>query len=284
MNKTSAEYAVTQESCGFTLRFKKRSGDLARYFSDFTVPEPITEAVLKQLISQANSKAGGTVTVGASEIDNTDITLSVAADSSALEPFIDAFLDALEAFYEAHEAHVTRMFGSFIYLERTDGELRAVRATPVPIRYCPLMKQLLKDVGGETAAKLLSSVEAGDNETQTEKMCSLINEVVIKGGYFDTARALNSCEANVLFGASETMSTAFRSGLLDAAVIVSNNLGTIITIQNTVIHPLTRRMKTGSDCTDASVSSSEAWTRHAHLGRMRTSLTVRLQAPERSGR
>ena len=60
-------------------------------------------------------------------------------------------------------------------------------------------------------------------------MCELIDEVVIKGGYFDTSRPLNSCEVNVLFGASETMSSAFEAGLIDAAVIVSNNLGTIIT-------------------------------------------------------
>jgi putative methanogenesis marker protein 8 len=60
-------------------------------------------------------------------------------------------------------------------------------------------------------------------------MCKLVNEVVIKGGYFDTNRPLNSCEVNVLFGASETMTSAFEANLIDAAVIVSNNLGTIIT-------------------------------------------------------
>lgn len=73
-------------------------------------------------------------------------------------------------------------------------------------------------------------------------MCSLINEVVIRGGYFDTSRPLNSCEANVLFGASEMMSTAFRSGILDAAVIVSNNLGTIITTDDRNTQGAVQRM------------------------------------------
>jgi hypothetical protein len=67
-------------------------------------------------------------------------------DYSILEDFTEAFLIEVEKFYEEHEAHVTRMFGSFIYLQRINGDLRAVKATPVPIKYCPLMTQLLTEV------------------------------------------------------------------------------------------------------------------------------------------
>ena len=73
-------------------------------------------------------------------------------------------------------------------------------------------------------------------------MCNLINNIVIKGGYFDTSRPLNSCEANVLFGASETIASAFKNDMLDAAVIVSNNLGTIITTNNTNTQGAVKRM------------------------------------------
>ena len=121
------------------------------------------------------------------------------------------------------------MFGSYVLLQRINGELKAVLSTEVPISYCPLMYKLLKEVGGENADLLLAALKNGDAEAQKEAMLNLINEVVIKGGYFDTSRPLNSCEANVLFGASETLSSAFQNGLIDAAVIVSNNLGTIIT-------------------------------------------------------
>ena len=91
------------------------------------------------------------------------------------------------------------------------------------------MKKLLEEVGGDNAKKLIECLGKSDLRKQTKEMCNLINEVVIESGYFDTNRPLNSCEANVLFGASETMSSAFKTGLIDAAVIVSNNLGTIIT-------------------------------------------------------
>ena len=92
------------------------------------------------------------------------------------------------------------------------------------------------------ASELLLSLDQTDKEFQTQKMCELINKVVIDGGYFDTSRPLNSCEANVLFGASETMSSAFKNGLIDAAVIVSNNLGTIITTNETNTQGAVKRM------------------------------------------
>lgn len=81
-----------------------------------------------------------------------------------------------------------------------------------------------------------------DKQAQKEALLDLINEVVIKGGYFDTNRPLNSCEANVLFGASETMASAFNSGMIVASVIVSNNLGTIITTNSSNTQGAVKRM------------------------------------------
>lgn len=138
-------------------------------------------------------------------------------------------LNYIREYYDKNSVHITRMFGSYIILKKISGQLTAIKATPIPIKYCPLMIKLLREVGGDIADNLIASLNTQDETIQTKMMCQLINEVVIKGGYFDTNRPLNSCEANVLFGASETMSSAFKSGLIDAAVIVSNNLGTIIT-------------------------------------------------------
>lgn len=143
--------------------------------------------------------------------------------------FIRNLNDSVREYLSAREMHITRMFGSYIIIRRENGELKAVKATPIPIKYCPLMIKLLKEVGGEVAEKLIASLSDTNEEEQTKMMCELINEVVIKGGYFDTNRPLNSCEANVTFGASETIFSAFSNNLIDAAVIVSNNLGTIIT-------------------------------------------------------
>ncbi|MDE5888713.1 MAG: DUF2099 family protein, partial [Bacilli bacterium] len=145
-------------------------------------------------------------------------------------------------YYELKEMHITRMFGSYVILQRINGELKAVEATPVPIKYCPLMVKLLKEVGGDDSEEFIKAIRTEDVNTQMKMMCNLIDNVVIKGGYFDTSRPLNSCEANVLFGASETISSAFKSDILDAAVIVSNNLGTIITTNDTNTQGAVKRM------------------------------------------
>ncbi|QSX08410.1 DUF2099 family protein [Alkalibacter rhizosphaerae] len=151
-------------------------------------------------------------------------------------------LEWIRDHYADKEMHITRMFGSYILLQRLDGRLQAVKATPIPIKYCPLMIQLLKEVGGKVAEELIDSLKDATEEVQSKLMCQLIDEVVIAGGYFDDQRPLNSCESNVLFGASEIMSSAFFSTLLDGAVIVSNNLGTIITTSQTNTQGAVKRM------------------------------------------
>lgn len=160
----------------------------------------------------------------------------------SFNPFNYEILDAIRSYYEKNEVHITRMFGSYILLEKQNGILRATKATPIPIKYCPLMIKLLKEVGGQTAETLLETLNVEDEDLQTEMMCNLINEVVIKGGYFNTSRPLNSCEANVLFGASETIASSFNANLVDAAVIVSNNLGTIITTNASNTQGAVKRM------------------------------------------
>ncbi len=150
--------------------------------------------------------------------------------------------ELIQDFYSKSGVHITRMFGSYILLKNIDGKLRAVKATPIPIKYCPLMVKLLREVGGCVAEDLIESLEESDVDNQTKLMCELINKVIIDGGYFDTNRPLNSCEANVLFGASETMYSAFMNDLIDASVIVSNNLGTIITTNAAATQGSVKRM------------------------------------------
>ena len=171
----------------------------------------------------------------------TDGVFSIYVNETSIE--LEKFIATkIREYYSICEMHITRMFGSYILLQRNGSKLEAVKATPIPIQYCPLMVKLLEEVGGEVALTLLETLKTEDKELQAKAMCHLINEVVIKGGYFDTSRPLNSCEANVLFGASEIMSSAFKSNLIDAAVIVSNNLGTIITTNDSNTQGAVKRM------------------------------------------
>ncbi len=173
------------------------------------------------------------------KIENGKLFIYMNDTSIELETLL---MNLIRDYYTKREMHITRMFGSYILLQRKENGLEAVKATPIPIQYCPLMVKLLKEVGGDYAETLLATLKTEDKELQVRMICNLINEVVIKGGYFDTSRPLNSCEANVLFGASEIMSSAFKSNLIDAAVIVSNNLGTIITTNDSNTQGAVKRM------------------------------------------
>lgn len=175
-------------------------------------------------------------------IEDGKLNVYFQTTSKNTDPLREFLNQSIRDYYSMRELHITRMFGSYILLQRENEELRAVRTTPIPIQYCPLMVKLLKEVGGEYADTLLETLKTEDEHLQTEMMCNLINEIVIKGGYFDTNRPLNSCEANVLFGASETIASAFKSNLIDAAVIVSNNLGTIITTNDLNTQGAVKRM------------------------------------------
>lgn len=242
MNRITTEYHISPNETKSYIYIKKQNRDLSRYFDDYIAEDPLNEVALEKLIMKTEKVMAKTINICKKGIGNEIVIETENEDVKIIEAFAELLLTELEKFYEEHEVHVTRMFGSFIYLKREKGELKAIKATPVPIQYCPLMKQLLIEVGGEIAERLLSSLESGNTDSQSEMMCKLINEVVIKGGYFDTSRPLNSCEANVMFGASEIMSTAFRSGLIDAAVIVSNNLGTIITTNESNTQGAVKRM------------------------------------------
>lgn len=242
MGQYQTEYLIKKNGSIVSISFRIRNINLKRYFTDFYDKETMDLSYISKLVDRAMEQCKSNYPITQIKVER-DITIDMEiCDANDLSAFIDAFLEELESYYEENEVHITRMFGSFIYLKRISGKLKAVKATPIPIQYCPLMKKLLLEVGGKMASELLLSLDQPNKEIQTIKMCELINKTVIDGGYFNTARPLNSCETNVLFGASETMSSAFKKGLIDAAVIVSNNLGTIITTNNSNTQGAVKRM------------------------------------------
>lgn len=235
---SSAEYQVTREEDQIRVTIGIPQIDFARYFPDGFQDDRIPKEALENILHQASQELQGSVQSITYRENTLQVILMTDEEADACAKRI---LTGLQRYLEEQEAHITRMFGSFVYLKRIDGELTAVYATPIPLQYCPLMKKLLLEIGGDTAAELLKRLPDQEQDSGT-LMCQLINEVVIRGGYFDTSRPLNSCETNVLFGASETMSSAFSTGMIDAAVIVSNNLGTIITTSAEGTQGAVRRM------------------------------------------
>lgn len=241
--KNEFEVEIKEEGCVFTFHLK--NPPIERYFGESAISlemknwqnEGIKEFVEEELSDNLDKFSG--LNIESVEVDGFDLTIKTDKYN---QDFIDFVCDTVRLFYEFKEMHITRMFGSYILIQRQEEGLKAVMATPIPIKYCPLMIKLLKEVGGENANSIIASLQTENEREQQKMMCKLINDVVIKGEYFDTNRPLNSCEANVLFGASETMSSALEEGLIDCSVIVSNNLGTIITTNASNTQGAVKRM------------------------------------------
>lgn len=250
--KTSASDSDYHTFCdeydfeGVFLNFNLNPVDTLKYFGEDLSDELFPNRELINLIEELLNKHNMVKKDDGHDVDIDNNCLKVTLPNKRLDTqtlnFCQNILVEIRNYYDKKGVHITRMFGSYILLKKINGELKAIKATPIPIKYCPLMIKLLKEVGGDLANTLINSLTSSDENDQTENMCKLINEVVIKSGYFDTSRPLNSCEANVAFGASETLFSAFANNLIDAAVIVSNNLGTIITTNSSNTQGSVKRM------------------------------------------
>jgi putative methanogenesis marker protein 8 len=162
-----------------------------------------------------------------------------------IEDGLDTLLNccrSVQEIYDKFAVHINRMFGRYILISKIEEKLSAIYSTQSPIKYCPLMYKLLKEIGKKVAEKLLFALENGEEKECQKLMLDLINDVVIADGGFADSRPLNSCERNVTFGASEIMSDAMQEGKLDAAVIVSNNIGTLVTTSPNTTQGVVKRM------------------------------------------
>lgn len=179
-----------------------------------------------------------------STFTNSSITIeeledSVIFSSTSLEDLFQ-ICTLVQKYYSELNIHITRMFGSYILIAPNSKKLEAKFATKTEINYCPLMFKLLKQQGASEA--LLQSLLKGNIHTYQTEICHFINEVILPAGGFDDNRPLNSCERNVSFGASESMADSIDHGIIDAAVIVSNNLGTVITNTSSTTQGVVKRM------------------------------------------
>lgn len=225
------------EGDGVSLRFKRKE----------KIPENLLPGIDEETLQRANPP----------KIDVNSIidkTIEVREDSKAAFSLyrkgdlktslvsLKTSIQRVQEIYDKSASHITRMFGSYILILKDGENLKAVYATPPPIMYCPLMYKLLKEIGGDVADKLLEALKNNQKSEAQELMMSLINDVVIAGGGFDDNRPLNSCERNVTFGASEIMADAMQDDRLDASVIVSNNLGTVVTTSSNTTQGVVKRM------------------------------------------
>ena len=121
MKSTTAEYSVVKKENAFEIHIRKLNFDVSRYFPGFRIHDPITDEVLDRLIVEAGVTE---FPILKKEIGKNELVLTAGvSEEKLMNAFIEAFLSSLGKFYEKNETHITRMFGSFVFIKRENGEL-----------------------------------------------------------------------------------------------------------------------------------------------------------------
>ena len=127
------------------------------------------------------------------------------------------------------DIHVLKYFSSFVSV--SNGQV--INITEPTLTFCPLAKHLYKD---------FSNMRGNDKEAIENAIKSAI-EAKIKGcGFFTDKRKLSCGDVSILYGASEMLMFALRKKAIDAAVIVCDGAGTVITDKPEVVQGIGARM------------------------------------------
>ena len=126
------------------------------------------------------------------------------------------------------DLHVTRMFSSFVVV--SEGEV--IRVTEPSMKHCPLARALYPDFHEDPPAL----------ETVRELIARAMREKMDRFGFFTAGRELTRNRIEVPYGASELLMYAMKKRIIDAAVVVCDGAGTVITDRPEVVQGIGARM------------------------------------------
>ncbi len=127
------------------------------------------------------------------------------------------------------DIHVLRYFSSFISVSQG----KVIHVSDPAIRACPLASHLYKGFKG---------IDSSDKEALKLQIKKAIESKIRDYGLFTAKRKLLSGETAIAFGASEMIMVALKKKTIDAAVIVCDGAGTIVTDNAEVVQGVGGRM------------------------------------------
>lgn len=127
------------------------------------------------------------------------------------------------------DIHVLRYFSSFISVSNG----KVINVTDPALSYCPLAGHLYKG---------LRSIDGADKEAVKAEIKKAIESKVKDYGLFTAQRILTANSTAIPYGASEMLMFALNKKAVDAAVIVCDGAGTIITDRGEVVQGVGVRM------------------------------------------
>jgi len=130
---------------------------------------------------------------------------------------------------DRRDIHVVRYFSSFVSV--SDG--RVVHVTEPTLVFCPLAQHLygcFKGLSGNDKGRIKEAIKSA--------MESKIKDY----GFFTDKRKLLCTDVSIPYGASEMLMFALRKKTIDAAVVVCEGAGTVITASPEVVQGIGGRM------------------------------------------
>ena len=120
--------------------------------------------------------------------------------------------------------HVLRFFSAFVAVSKG----KTVGLKGPFLEYCPLVKMLYGDI------KYSADIKAVVKE--------LVEKKISEFGFFTPHRKFNITKIAVPFGASEMLMYALRKKVIDAAVVVCDGAGSVITAKPEIVQGIGARM------------------------------------------
>lgn len=127
------------------------------------------------------------------------------------------------------DIHVLRYFSSFISVSNG----RVINVTDPSLTYCPLASHLYKG---------FRNIDRFDKEAIKNEIRSIIETKIKDYGFFTPQRKLLQGDVAIPYGASEMLMVALKKKTIDAAVIVCDGAGTVITDNGEVVQGIGARM------------------------------------------
>jgi len=132
-------------------------------------------------------------------------------------------------FVNKRDIHVLKYFSSFVSVSGG----KVIRVTRPSLTFCPLAKHLYKDFRG---------IRGNDEEAIKRAIKNAVESKIKDYGFFTNERKLSCGDVSIPYGASEMLMFALRKGAIDAAVVVCEGAGTVITDTPEVVQGIGGRM------------------------------------------
>ncbi|MDD4980110.1 MAG: DUF2099 family protein [Candidatus Omnitrophica bacterium] len=130
---------------------------------------------------------------------------------------------------DKRDIHVLKYFSSFVSVSYG----KVINITEPTLTFCPLAKHLYRDFSG---------ISGNNKKALKNAIKKAIESKIRDYGFFTYKRKISSDGVAIPYGASEMISFALRKKAVDAAVVVCEGAGTVVTNKPEVVQGIGARM------------------------------------------